>query len=543
MIWFFMTVLAIVQGIGLLTFLHFNRKIKALKNGEEIKQETSKPKQPELHEQLGLTKEQYEKALSIVYGPNNDFTNFVNYPSATIIETEEESAPTVFPQMVEENNQINEISDEELSSVFEGVSEEELKTLIAQNQKKKRTNPSPVQPKEEGNSSLHGDTQSAPKMEMEMNDDPFGNESGWASFANDLDSLIGYEPLAEQPNIHIESEPIFEEMSTAVPDTKIPNNEPFGAEVNAAEQEFFTKPAISESLKKEETIHFQMGQGPNVSYENRKTSEVGESIDLYNEIMAVVSDEPTVPQVDTIAEQEVVFETEPIFQSNIEEIPLTDEDVPQFSEELSDIDIQMLNLLDMEAARLESETEGMIPLDDKERKKKMLTDRLTFLAEAGEGKKHMKEIVYTLHELYELEGKDDEMQKLREEYKEYFMEEDIELRIYEEDIIRVGKHKENPFQIPEKYLWLASNEIAEGKMGEQRWIGVVIGKNQNYIHFRDLSQRIWINVGKQVEQIEIGDLLAINVYRDSESVRAEEIFKLQKLQEVDYEPKEELAVM
>lgn len=514
MVWFFIIVLAIFQGIGLLTFLHFKKSVKK----SVVQVDTREP-----HEKLEMTKEDYDDALTVIYGPkDNDFNSYLNRPKATVIElpeviNEEDEIAVASEELPTEKDALL-VSDDDSATVFEGVTEEEIEKLNQMNQRKK--NPSPTQEPiaEEENPFREEDG-------INLNtDDPFEDDNGWSTFANDLDSLINHEPPSD-----MESEPVV--YNEAIETTADTENIPVSEGTKEPEEPIVEQ--TSEIKNEDETtINFQMGQGPNVSYENRKKTEVGESIDLYKEVMAAVGEEVPESEITEPIDTSELF-GEPIFISD-DSIPATDGDVPVLEEtepEEQEGFIQMLNLIDMEASRLELETEGVTPSNQNEHRKQQLTERLTRLAEQGEGKDHMKEIVYTLYELYDLEGKKDEVNKLREEYKEYFLEEDFDLRIYEEDIIRVDKKKENPFKINQRYSWLASNKISEGKQGQQRWIGKVIGKNQSYIHFRDLSQRIWINVSSKIDQIEIGDLLVINVHRDGESVRAEEMYKLQEVDE------------
>ena len=174
-------------------------------------------------------------------------------------------------------------------------------------------------------------------------------------------------------------------------------------------------------------------------------------------------------------------------------------------------------------------------LDENSEAKQKIALQLAELSDECEGTKNMEEIVSLLAELYELEGNEEDMKALKEEYKEYFSKEEIPVRVYEEDIIRVGKEdEEQVFEIPEKYIWMASNQIAEGIIGEQSWVGKCIGKgngaNNNYVHFRDKSQRIWINVEEEESmKIELGDLLTIFVNRTKDGVVAKSVQHIKKV--------------
>lgn len=227
----------------------------------------------------------------------------------------------------------------------------------------------------------------------------------------------------------------------------------------------------------------------------------------------------------------VSFVAEPMICASIDEVPLTDEYLPIEEEEISKEQIaEIFQLLSSENKRLKVELDNPFLQSetinqDQENKKKYLTKRLEQLSELGEGVKHLEEIIITLYELYRVEGRNEDMQFLKETYPTYFQQEKPFL--YEEDIISVDKPIEDPFVIPDEYQWLATDSISENKYGKQTWIGRVIGKNQQYIHFRDMKQRIWIYVGKDINDIFINDLLAMSVERTEQGVKALKVMKLQ----------------
>lgn len=176
------------------------------------------------------------------------------------------------------------------------------------------------------------------------------------------------------------------------------------------------------------------------------------------------------------------------------------------------------------------------PAQEKSKAKQRIALQLAELADECEGTKNMEKIISLVAELYELEGKEEDMKLLKEEYKEYFSdEEEISVRVYEEDIIRVGKEEaEQEFDVPGKYLWMASNQIADGVKGKQSWVGKCIGKgdgaNKNFMHFRDKSQRIWIKVEEdEIMKIELGDILTVFVNRLDDSVVANSIQHIKKV--------------
>lgn len=110
----------------------------------------------------------------------------------------------------------------------------------------------------------------------------------------------------------------------------------------------------------------------------------------------------------------------------------------------------------------------------------------------------------------------------------------MKIRIFPEDIISVNRTKENPHQIDPSKHWLATNVIADEKEGRQVWIGKVIGKTQQYIHFRDNSKRSWVDVEGYEDQIEINDYLAMDIEltkleNGEKRVKAKQIMKIHPL--------------
>jgi hypothetical protein len=473
-----MIVLFIVQVIGLLTFLHFNKTIKKLKkDNKRIKRMMNLESKPN-YEKLGMTKEQYDKCMDTIYGMSDEQIRLYNPYSPKVIEDAPEQEEDLIFSMT--------------TSAKEEDMEEELGELLGIEDKNEIER---IQKEIENNQS---------KKEKELpteDEDKVSENEGTTDLYPDEYTEEDLESLFQ--NEIPESEPIIEE------------------EIE------FDELQLKNSDKEHE--------------EKAKKTTMGEGETLFNELFTALNNEQPEESQPLFSDDVPVEYDTPIFQLGEDTIPFSEQDIPHYpdiEENEQEKLINILNLLDKETSRLEKEvTEDSH--SDKEEKKKILTDRLSYLAEQGEGKEHMKEIIKTLMELYQLEGKEKEMQSIKEEYKEYFVEDDMELRIFEEDIIRVDKKKENPFQIPEKYLWIATNSIADGKEGEQRWIGKCIGKNQNYIHFRDMSQRIWINVGKRIDQIEIGDLLAVFVERKGESITAKEVLTLK---EVSVEEQEQSIV-
>lgn len=119
------------------------------------------------------------------------------------------------------------------------------------------------------------------------------------------------------------------------------------------------------------------------------------------------------------------------------------------------------------------------------------------------------------------------MSILENEYSDSY--EQINDPFFQTDLIRIDQLEEYPFVIPKEQKWLLTNSVSEYREGKQKWIGRVIGKNKQYIHFMDNTQRIWIFVGKKIERITRSDLILIHVNRDKERVKAEKIFLLQEI--------------
>ncbi|MEX3623618.1 hypothetical protein [Viridibacillus arvi] len=466
-IWLFVIALAVVQVIGLMTYLHFNSKMKILsRDNRRMKLIIKEPQEKSIYEELGLTKEEYENSKSTIYAMNSDQISLYDPYALKVIETADnvEVDDALQPDLFTEfDHKAEETNGDELSALL-GIKDpkelEEIQKEISKNTiTKEHKNEHQVEPLEVEQENFVETLEVENKMELKQ-------------LAEDLEEIIQTE----------------------------------GQEKTVAPQ-------------KKETF--------------KKTS-MGKGEDLYFELTSILSDNPN-----EINNEEILFsdvippidDEQPIFLMSDANIPFYNEnDIPPVFEEQLDENLEhekminMLNLLDKESSRLDSEVNNMGDNNtDKEKRKQELAQKLAILADEGEGKKNMQEIVFTLIELYKLEGKETDMKAIQEEYKEYFMEEDINLRIYEEDIIRIGKDVDEPetFEIPKKYLWMATNQITDEVQGEQRWVGKCIGKNQQYIHFRDVSQRIWINVGEEnIVNIELGDLLAVFVNREEDSITA-----------------------
>lgn len=498
--WIFIAILLVVQVIGLMTFLHFNSTVKKLKRENRRIKHMIDPEAKPNHEKLGMTKERYEHLMDVVYGKPDEQIRLYNPYAPKVFEDEEveleyDGLYDEFLKPEVNNDKTNNEEDETEEKLSELLGIDDMNEIDRiQKEIEKNQAQHEVTPQKEKSSEKQTDVE-LEDLDKDL-ESLFENEVPEPEVEPQLDCELEEEPRLEHEPEEESEEPVFE------------------AEPKNAEDESAKKP--------------------------QKTNK-GEGEALFNEIFTALNgEEPQEEQINNepLFSDEIPVEYDTPFISGIDEtIPVTDEDIPYIPED-EDLEqdkmISVLNLLDKENSRLEKETNEN-PISDKEERIQVLKNRLSLLAEQGEGKNHMKDIVTTLIELYQLEGKEDELKTIREEYKEYFTEEEIELRIFEEDIIRVDKIKENPFQIPEKYLWIATNSIADGKEGEQRWIGKCIGKNQNYIHFRDMSQRIWINVGKRIEQIEIGDLLAVFVERKEGSITAKEVLTLKEVAEQEKE--------
>lgn len=453
----------------------------------------SKPK----HEKLGMTKEEYEHCMDVVYGmPDEQIRLYNPYAPQVVYDDEpEQKDDDLFDYLTLDSNKQEDDTEEKLGELLGIDDMNEIDRIQKEIENKQSQIESPIE-------------MVTVSEDMEKPKDELG------VLSNDLESL--YKNEMPEP----EEEPVFE----VEPEIEIIEEAEY--QPNQEEESEYDSDSVEQ-------------------INTPKKTNKGEGETLFNEIFMSLNGEE--PEQESKLEEPlfseelpVDYET-PIFLGAEDNIPVTDEDVPYIPEDDDNEQeklINVLNLLDNENSRLEQEIVEN-PATGIEERKQILTNRLSLLAEQGEGKDHMKEIVNTLMELYQLEGKENELRAIKEEYSEYFTEDEMELRIFEEDIIRVDKKKKNPFELPQKYLWIATNSISDGKEGEQRWIGKCIGKNQNYIHFRDMSQRIWINVGKRIEQIEIGDLLAVFVERDEESITAKEVLTLK---EVSHQEQEQSVV-
>ncbi|MFL0364624.1 hypothetical protein ACH0BF_16595 [Pseudobacillus sp. 179-B 2D1 NHS] len=109
----------------------------------------------------------------------------------------------------------------------------------------------------------------------------------------------------------------------------------------------------------------------------------------------------------------------------------------------------------------------------------------------------------------------------------YEAEELLMFPIHPDDVVR---DSDDPFFIPDEYAWLTTDSIGKNTEGKQKWIGRVIGKNQQYIHFRDSTHRKWIFVKNKIDQIQIHDLVIVHVdYKIGETVKANDIFILKEV--------------
>lgn len=168
---------------------------------------------------------------------------------------------------------------------------------------------------------------------------------------------------------------------------------------------------------------------------------------------------------------------------------------------------------------------------ENQRKKAYLIKKLSYLSNLGEGIDNLREVILTLHELYNIEGRAKDMDELRRQHPEFFRNQPG--YVYESDLIFIDMEAKDPFKIPEEYEWLATDGIADKKVGSQKWIGHVVGKNQEYIHFQDKSQRIWIKACEWVNQVDLWELLVVHVERTEETVTARSILSVSEIKKAN----------
>ena len=467
------TMLVVAQAIGIITFLRFKAKLKKLEKENKIisgrRGNSINSSQKPVWEELGLSKEEYEESKSIIYGMNSNASLY---------------NPILDDIHIDETIKEEQIDEEETTNHIETVSEETSEDEAL----RELTGIENVKELEDLQKKIEQNKNDATDQPLVVNQD--------------------VDPFLE------ENEEIIKRMIEQQEVTTVGNEEESSQYVNTSVGE------DSENLFND-LLNMIETEDKNTNNDTIVTGTIPEhEIPQYDIPMPTEEDYNAVlfSDKDSMFSHEVGTEIP---------LPPTDEYISAMEMDYSEHDkmIAMLNLIDKESNRLGEEyhnisTEGAI-FDDKEIKKQNIAAQLAELTDDGEGTKNMNEIVKLLIELYELEGKTEDMKALREEYREYFPEGEINVRIYEEDVIKVGKDEEieDTFDIPQKYLWMATNQISDGLLGEQRWVGKCIGKNKTFIHFRDMSQRIWINVGEeQINKIDIDDLIAVFVERSEDSI-------------------------
>lgn len=83
------------------------------------------------------------------------------------------------------------------------------------------------------------------------------------------------------------------------------------------------------------------------------------------------------------------------------------------------------------------------------------------------------------------------------------------------------------------YESYASAKIADCIDGPQKWVVSIIGMEDAYIHISD-GKRIWVNIGEAASKLKNGDVVALDVKRESRSINVENIFLLEKSASDDY---------
>lgn len=467
MTFLFLTIISILQVFGLLAFLRFKRKVmKSVVYNQQFHQPA--------YAVLGLTKEEYDECKNNIHAMHsNEFSLY----QESQIQVEDEG-----------NTEVDELSDsveKYISDTKNDIEREQLSELLGTD------NPQELEEVQRRISVNTDEFTNEEPMKVRINND------NYIDVEHSNDSEVSYITDAEMTESDIELEGLNSDLE----------------EIQKNNISYFEEEPIKEEPKEKTFKMTSMGEGEN----------------LFNELQQMMGNTDETPDKEYLfSEQDQSICDSIAAESHADSIPLPDEQ--GYLEDAFDKNfdqesmINELNLLDGETTNSEQKL-----TDEQEEEKQELSRKLALLAEEGEGKKNMKEIVLTLEKLYKLEGKENDLKAIQEEYKEYFSGSDKNVRIYEEDIIRIGKEsvEQDTFQIPEKYLWLATNKIEDNIYGKQRWVGKCIGINQKYIHFRDSSQRIWINVGEDnINNIELHDFLAVSVERTKDKVTAEYVQQL-----------------
>ncbi|MCK6259567.1 hypothetical protein LCY76_23645 [Fictibacillus sp. KIGAM418] len=191
-------------------------------------------------------------------------------------------------------------------------------------------------------------------------------------------------------------------------------------------------------------------------------------------------------------------------------------------------------------------------------KGEILRNRLTGLAECGDD---LEAIIQTQYQLYEVEGKYKSMDDLKGQFPEYFtpaipspvvLDEDVPPVITEcipehsfaeegsmqlkqlnpsDYILNINSEEDTSLldiDLPVCHQHRSTAQIAQNLEGTQVWYGRVIGIQERFIHFRDLSKRKWLKVGKRARFLSNGDLLLVHVNRKGNLVSVVKIVRVEE---------------
>jgi hypothetical protein len=131
-------------------------------------------------------------------------------------------------------------------------------------------------------------------------------------------------------------------------------------------------------------------------------------------------------------------------------------------------------------------------------------------------------MIMAQYELFQLEGREDQVRQLEEDFFMYFPKSSSKPfseetpNVYDEDILRMEDMEIEREELTHTAHNHSTSKISDDIFGLQRWRGKVIGKSENYIHFNDFTRRIWIKAGEKINKIQVGDELILEVIRKEE---------------------------
>ncbi|WP_209124491.1 hypothetical protein [Alkalihalobacillus sp. BA299] len=210
--------------------------------------------------------------------------------------------------------------------------------------------------------------------------------------------------------------------------------------------------------------------------------------------------------------------------------PLTNEEdiKPHFQEQEP---IELENSIDEEIKEREKPIPKSENSFDIQERIYELRNRLSEFSKEEADMVDIEAMIMTQYELFQLEGREDQVRQLEEDFFMYFPKssshstyENIP-KVYEEDILTLEDMEMEREQPSPKSPKHSTSRISDNILGLQRWRGRVIGKAGDYIHFQDYS-RIWIKAGNKINKINVGDELILEVLRSDSEVIMKQMFRV-----------------